>query len=564
MLTITKVISRLLTPQSRHFSSHALTDPPYHFCVVGSGPAGLYTVDRLLKRFRDSAKVDIIEALPSPFGLVRSGVAPDHPETKAVINHFTDLCQDPRVSFFGNVTLQPSSVDIDTTDTISLSDLRPLYHAIILACGAQGDRTLLANKIKCTTTTTTTTSNRSIISARDFVWWYNSHPGGTFLSPLLDLSHTRSVAIVGMGNVALDCARILLKSPEQLATTDIGQRALTQLRSSSVTDVHIIGRRGPAQALFTPKELRELLALEDVRIKVHPEGALTAEQMSVGCVGEVKASRVKKRALEVLIKAVKEKTGGRKALHFHFYRNPVDVVVTVVPESESESESERSSNSSSSSSSSLSSSSDHTTTNNNIKGVVLQPTKLIYPTDDQHSGGPKAVPNEDEPIEVLPAQLVLESIGYRPVPIYGAPFDTHHHVVPNTLGQVVHNNSTNKQSPECVPGLFVCGWLKRGPSGIIGTNLMDAEQTVDTIVRVAAAAAADDDDGGSGDNNSGGLPEPKGEKGLKELLNERGIQWVTFGDWLKLDAEEQERGKRKGKPREKFETVEDMMTFLGY
>lgn len=217
--------------------------------VIGSGPSGFYFVDRLRRLLGGNVQIDIFERLPTPYGLVRYGVAPDHPDTKNVINKFRSIAMEERVRFFGNV-----NVGLD----ISFSDLRSQYNAVVLACGAEDDRHMdIAGE-----------DSTGVLSARQFVNWYNGHP--EYSDVPVDLQHVRSVGIVGLGNVALDCARILLKPVDDLTGTDISDSALEQLRTSAVEEVHIVGRRGPLQAQFSGKELREILSLANVSIEVHP------------------------------------------------------------------------------------------------------------------------------------------------------------------------------------------------------------------------------------------------------------------------------------------------------
>lgn len=224
----------------------SLSTNPLRVCVIGSGPAGFYTTEKILKK-HEGAEVDILDRLPTPFGLVRSGVAPDHPETKIVTNQFSRVAQNERCSFLGNVPLGSS---------VSLSELRDIYHVVVLAYGAESDRTLgipgedLAG----------------IHSAREFVWWYNGHPDYRHFAP--DLKSSDTAVILGQGNVALDVARILLRPTEELAKTDIATHALAALKESSIRKVYLVGRRGPVQAACTAKELREILGIEDMHIHI--------------------------------------------------------------------------------------------------------------------------------------------------------------------------------------------------------------------------------------------------------------------------------------------------------
>ncbi|KAL4420950.1 hypothetical protein ABPG77_004579 [Micractinium sp. CCAP 211/92] len=449
-----------------------------HFCVVGSGPAGFYTADKLLKKFGDGARVDIVEALPTPFGLVRSGVAPDHADTKNVINQFTQLARDPRLSFLGNVRVGRD---------VSLPELRAHYNAVVLCYGAESDRRLGVPGEDLP----------GVFSAREFVWWYNGHPAYRHLP--IDLSRMRSVAIAGLGNVAVDCARVLLKTADDLAGTDICSHAVEQLRRSAVQEVHLLGRRGPVQAAFTPKELRELLGLQGVQVRMRPEDF----QLNPACQAEMKATRMKKRVYEILQKALAEPPReGAKSLFIHFLRNPVEVVEV-----------------------------DGRAGQMRIEKTRLEPSS---------TGGDQSARGTGE-FETIPADLVLKSIGFKSVGIAGVAFDERRGVVPNKLGQVYAAGGEGFDD-----GLYVCGWLKRGPSGIIGTNLVDAEQTVDTMVQTQ----------GSFQDIQAAAP---GAAGLRQLLQSRGVQVVSFEGWERVDAEEVRRGAALGKPRDKLTDVQEML-----
>lgn len=235
-----------------YWSSRSLSTTPgqlrdgLQVCIVGSGPAGFYTAEKVLKRF-ERASVDILDRMPTPFGLVRSGVAPDHPETKVVINQFSRVGVNNRCSYFGNVTLG--------TD-VSLEELRKLYDVVVLAYGAESDRRLGVPGEDLV----------GVHAAREFVWWYNGHPDQANLQP--DLQASDTAVILGQGNVALDCARILLRSTEELATTDIAEHALVQLRDSRIRRVLLVGRRGPVQAACTAKELREIMGIKGLSVNV--------------------------------------------------------------------------------------------------------------------------------------------------------------------------------------------------------------------------------------------------------------------------------------------------------
>lgn len=284
----------------RRWLSRGFSSNPLRVCVVGSGPAGFYTAEKMLKTHQQ-AQVDIIDRLPSPFGLVRSGVAPDHPETKIVINQFSKVAQHERCSFLGNVTLGSS---------ISLSELRELYHVVVVAYGAESDRSLgiPGENLK------------GIHSAREFVWWYNGHPDGRNLEP--DLKSTDTAVILGQGNVALDVARVLLRPTTELATTDIASHALAALEESSIRAVYLVGRRGPAQIACTAKELREILGIHNVDILIQESDLLLTPVDEE----ELKSNRIKRRVHELLSKAATSKPKhaslNQRELHFVFFRKP--------------------------------------------------------------------------------------------------------------------------------------------------------------------------------------------------------------------------------------------------
>ncbi|KAK7319976.1 hypothetical protein RJT34_04705 [Clitoria ternatea] len=468
----------------RSFSS--LSSNPLRVCVVGSGPAGFYTAEKMLKAHQQ-AQVDIIDRLPTPFGLVSSGVAPDHPETKIVINQFSRVAQHERCSFLGNVTLGSS---------ISLSELRELYHVVVLAYGAESDRSLgiPGENLK------------GIHSAREFVWWYNGHPDGQNLDP--DLKNTDTAVILGQGNVALDVARILLRPTAELATTDIASHALAALEESSIRVVYLVGRRGPAQAACTAKELREVLGIRNLDISIQESDLL----LTPADEEELKSNRIHRRVYELLSKAVtsnpKDAGLNKRKLHFVFFRKPVSFL-------------------------------DSKDRPGHVSGVHFEKTVL------EVVGPGKQIAIGAGEFEDIKCGMVLKSIGYKSVPVDGLPFDHQKGIVPNDRGRVLCDTS----EPSVVEkGLYVCGWLKRGPSGIIATNLHCAEETVSSIL--------EDLDQGELISSSA-LPKP-GKDGLLQLLHDRNVRIVSFSDWEKIDSEEKRLGSSKNKPREKLATWEKL------
>ncbi|KAM0903408.1 hypothetical protein ACQ4PT_018638 [Festuca glaucescens] len=465
----------------------ASTREPLHVCVVGSGPAGFYTAEKMLKG-HEGAQVDIIDRLPTPFGLVRSGVAPDHPETKIVVNQFSRVAANAHCSFFGNVTLGSD---------VSLSELRKTYDIVVLAYGAESDRSFGIPGEDL----------RGIHSAREFVWWYNGHPDMCNLAP--DLKNTDSAVVLGQGNVALDVARILLRCTTELASTDIAGYALDALRSSTIRKVFLVGRRGPVQAACTAKELREILGLKNVHVCIKEADLVTSPADKE----EMRNSRIKRRVYELLSKAAtvhQEKSNDdRKELHFVFFRKPTRFLP----------------------------SEDGTT----VGAVELEKTHL---KDDGVTGKQVAVGTCE--FEDLKCGLVLKSIGYKSLPIEGLPFDKYRGVVPNLRGRILSNES---ETATVEPGLYVVGWLKRGPTGIVATNLHCAEETVASILedeKKGVLVASSDS-------------KRQGRRGLLEILEQKNTRYVPFHDWEKIDSKEKTAGQLKNKPREKITAWDELL-----
>ncbi|KAL8529820.1 hypothetical protein ACS0TY_007033 [Phlomoides rotata] len=469
---------------SRSFTT--ISSSPLRICVVGSGPAGFYTAEKLLKA-HEGVDVDIIDRLPTPFGLVRSGVAPDHPETKIVINQFSRVAQNERCSFFGNVSLGSS---------ITLAELRDMYNAVVLAYGAESDRSLGIPGEDLT----------GVFSAREFVWWYNGHPDCRNLAP--DLKSTDTAVILGQGNVALDVARVLLRPTAELAKTDIASHALAALEESSIRKVYLVGRRGPVQAACTAKELREILGIKDLGVYIQ-QGDLVATPADEI---EMKNNRIRRRVYELLSKAVtpdRTPVPGQRELHFVFYHKPDRFL-----EADDRS--------------------------GHLGGVRLE--KTILKGDDDSE---KQVAVGTGVYEDLTCGLALKSIGYKSVVVDGLPFDNYKGIVPNAGGRVLADASQDHMQYKT--GVYVCGWLKRGPTGIIGTNLYCAEETLSCI---------------SEDINKGVLVSNStkpGRGGLLQLLDSRNTRVVPFDAWEKIDHEERRRGNLKNKPREKLTTWEELL-----
>ncbi|HUF36732.1 MAG TPA: FAD-dependent oxidoreductase [Gemmatimonadales bacterium] len=451
-------------------------DNPLKVAIVGAGPSGFYAAESLLKSDHQ-VRIDMIERLPAPYGLVRHGVAPDHPKLKEAIAVYDRIARSPGFRFFGNVTVGRD---------VSVEALRAAYHAVIFACGAESDRRLglpgedLAGSY----------------TATEFVGWYNGHPD--YRDRVFDLSQEVAV-IIGQGNVAADVCRILAKTVDELRHTDIAEHALEALAESGVREVHVVGRRGPAQAKFTAKELRELGELEDADVVVDPaELELNPESLAEF---EDRKGAAAKKNVEILREfATRPRTARRRQIYFRFLLGPVEILGR-----------ER------------------------VEGIVLERNRL--------SGGPheQSAKGTGERVEMA-AGLVFRSIGYKGTAVEGVPFDARQGVFPSRDGRIIDPGGA------AVPGLYACGWIKRGPTGIIGTNKPCSVATVASLLA----------DMGAFDQES-----KPGAEGLPALLGADGRRVVSYDDWLAIDQAEVSRGAPKGKPREKFTSVDEMLDLLG-
>jgi ferredoxin--NADP+ reductase len=466
---------------------HRMTEPgtpenPLRVAIIGSGPAAFYTAEHLLGRDDLSVLVDMYERLPCPYGLVRFGVAPDHAKIKNVTRVYDKVAARPGFRFYGNVGYG---------EHLSMDDLARHYHQVCFATGAQTDRRMNIPGEDLARSHTAT----------EFVAWYNGHPD--YRDYEFDLSVER-VAVVGVGNVAVDVARILSRTPEELARTDIADYALDALSQSRVKEVHILGRRGPAQAAFTNAEVKELGEMEGADFLLLP-AEVELDELSREAV-EVADDPALTRKIEILQQAAaRSPSGKQRNLTLRFLVSPVEILGNDAGE---------------------------------VAGVKLVKNEL-FASDD---GSLRPRPTNE--VEELPADMVFRSVGYRGVALPDVPFYEKWGTVPNDCGRVLA-----EQDGEQLPGLYVSGWIKRGPSGVIGTNKPDAAETVEQMVADAAA---------------GRLLEPSdpGPAGSDELVRRRQPDAVSFDDWRTLDRLETERGKSTGRPRVKFCSVEEMLAAL--
>ncbi|HEY6727300.1 MAG TPA: FAD-dependent oxidoreductase [Polyangiaceae bacterium] len=443
--------------------------------VVGAGPAGYYTTDFLLRQravLDLSIEVDLFERLPSPHGLVRSGVAPDHQSIKKVTKAFDRIASDPRTRYFGNVT-----VGTDLTH----AELMQHYDQVVYTTGAATDRKLGVEGEELA----------GSHAATAFVGWYNGHPD--FTSERVDLSTPRAV-VVGLGNVAMDVARVLIQMPASLASTDITDYALEALSKSQVREVVLLGRRGPAEAAFSPREIQDIDELEGVELTIdQPESTLALDATSF-------SGDARKNVEFLQSVALRTQREAPRRVRLRFLSSPVALEGT-----------------------------------GQVERIKLERNRLV-----ERQGRVSAAGTGE--YELMKTGLVLRSIGYFGSALPGVPFDTTLGVICNDRGRV-----TATPGGAIIPRLYVAGWIKRGPVGLIGTNKTDAKETVDHMLA---------------DVESGPRHNASPAEVITKLLNDRGVRVVSYADWRHLDELEVAAGIQRGKVREKFWSVASMLQAL--
>jgi ferredoxin--NADP+ reductase len=456
---------------------------PLRVAIIGAGPTGFYTAEHLFKQKDLAVEIDMFDRLPTPFGLVRGGVAPDHQKIKSVTKAFDRIATRPDFRFYGYVEFGRD---------ISLQDLQEHYHQIVYTTGAQTDRSLgiPGEELK------------GSYAATEFVAWYNDHPD--YRDCQFDLSQER-VAVIGVGNVAVDVARILCHTPAELAKTDMADYALAALSQSRVKEVYILGRRGPAQAAFTNPEIKELGELSDADITALPE-EVELDPLSQKML-ERSQDRGTMKKVEILQDyAARKPSGKSRLLIARFLVSPVELI-------------------------------------GNEAGQVVAMRLVkneLYATE---AGTLR--PRATDKFEELPVGLVFRSVGYRGVPLPGVPFNEKWGVILNEKGRVL-----NPDTEEAVVGEYTAGWIKRGPSGVIGTNKPDALETVTCMLE---------------DLSNGQVLTPVHPEvaAAEALIRQRQPNYFSYQDWLRLDEIEVARGQEVGRPRVKFTRVEDMLAALG-
>jgi len=422
--------------------------------VVGAGPSGIYAAEHLASQYQ--VEVDVFDTLPVPFGLVRYGVAPDHFSIRSVRDKLAQTFENPLVRFRGNVTVGRD---------LTAQDLHDHYDAVVYTYGASLDRELgIPGE-----------DHPMSIAATAFVRWYTGHPDATDFGE--QLARATEVCVVGLGNVAIDVTRILIKPASELMQTDIPQHVLDSLARSSVKKVHVVGRRGPANATFTTKELKELGEIPGVDVIVNAKDIPSDREFASG------GSKIVARNLDVMSEWATRKVSNEKSIEFHFFSAPdaLDLDRGIL----------------------------------RVKEIEIDENGRLSPTGS---------------VNEIQSDLVVRSIGYRGEALHGLPFDHVSNVIPNSEGSITGLESS-----------YVAGWIKRGPSGIIGTNKKDAVSCVNLLVQ----------------EHKGGQKSSAGN--IDQLLADRGVRFIDFQGWNRIDAREKELGASRGRERTSIHEREELI-----
>jgi ferredoxin/flavodoxin---NADP+ reductase len=456
-------------------------ETPLRVAIVGAGPSGFYAAEHILKDSDLHAQVDLFDRLPTPYGLVRGGVAPDHPKIKSVIRVYEKTAAREGFRFFGNVKVGHD---------IEVEDLERLYHAIVFTVGCETDRQLGIPGEDLP----------GSHAATSFVGWYNAHPD--YADREFDLSCERAV-VIGNGNVAMDVARMLALTDHELRQTDTADHAIEALDAKQIREIVVLGRRGPVQAAFTNPEIKELGEMEDADVVVDPQ-EVELDPASQAYVESDEADKTTKVNFETLKEFSQRRPEGKKQrIVLRFLASPVEIKG-----------------------------------DGKVESIVVGRNELV------EEGGTLRARDTGER-EELECGLVLRSVGYTGIPIEGVPFDEKRGLILNEGGRVLDSHDAGHKT-----GHYTAGWIKRGPSGVIGTNKKDALETVQNLFEDVEAAQLLS-------------PENPDPAAVEDLLRERNIRFITFEDWQAIDQAEVGRGEPHGRPRVKFVRVEEMLETVG-
>jgi ferredoxin/flavodoxin---NADP+ reductase len=454
---------------------------PLRVAIVGAGPSGFYAAEHILKDGDLHAQVDLFDRLPTPFGLVRGGVAPDHPKIKSVIRVYEKTAAREGFRFFGNVKIGHD---------VEVEELERLYHAIVFTVGCETDRQLGIPGEDLP----------GSHAATSFVGWYNAHPD--YADREFDLSCERAV-VIGNGNVAMDVARMLALTDHELRQTDTADHAIEALDRKQIREIVVLGRRGPVQAAFTNPEIKELGEMEDADVVVDPR-EVELDPASQAYLESDEADKTTKVNVETLKEFSQRQPEGKKQrIVLRFLASPVEIKG-----------------------------------DGKVESIVIGRNELV------EEGGALRAKDTGER-EELECGLVLRSVGYTGIPIEGVPFDEKRGLILNEGGRILDSHDAGHKT-----GHYTAGWIKRGPSGVIGTNKKDALETVQNLFEDV-----------EGEKLLG--PESPDPAAVEDLLREKGVRYVSFEDWRAIDQAEVGRGEPHGRPRVKFVRVEEMLETLG-
>ena len=451
---------------------------PLRVAIIGAGPSGFYAADQILKDPETHAQVDLFDRLPTPYGLVRGGVAPDHPKIKSVTRVYERTAAKEGFRFFGNV---------EVGRDLHVADFEDHYHAVMYTFGAEADRELGIPGEDLP----------GSYAATAFVGWYNAHPD--YADRDFHLDRAKRAVVIGNGNVAMDVARMLALDDAELRKTDIADHAIDVLDNSSIEEIVVLGRRGPAQAAYTNPEIRELGELEEADVIVDPD-EIKLDPVSAAYLESEDADKTTRVNVEIVREfAAKAPDGKPKRVVLRFLASPVEIKG-----------------------------------GDKVESIVIGRNELA---DDDGTLRARDTGEREE----LECDLILRSVGYTGIPIDGVPFDEKRGTILNQHGRVLEEHGGMHRI-----GHYTAGWIKRGPSGVIGTNKKDAQETVNHLL----------EDVGNGDLLSPSNPDPNR---IETLLKERGANYVSFSGWQKIDREEIGRGEPHGRPRVKFVKIDEML-----
>lgn len=459
-------------------SNPGTPENPLRVAIIGAGPSGFYAADQIIKDPETHAQVDLFDRLPTPYGLVRGGVAPDHPKIKSVTRVYERTAAKEGFRFFGNV---------EVGRDLGVEDFEKHYHAILYTFGAEADRELGIPGEDLP----------GSYAATAFVGWYNAHPD--YADRNFNLDKAKRAVVIGNGNVALDVARMLALDDAELRRTDTADHAIDVLDASTIEEIVVLGRRGPAQAAFTNPEVKELGELEEADVVVDP-AEVELDPASKAWIESEEADKTARVNVEIVREfASREATGKPKRVVLRFLASPIEIKG-----------------------------------GEKVESIVIGRNELV-----EQDGGLRARDTGDR--EELECDLVLRSVGYTGIPLRGVPFDERRGTILNEHGRVLEAHGGDHRV-----GHYTAGWIKRGPSGVIGTNKKCATETVEHLFQDVAA---------------GRLLEPESPEpdAIEALLTERGAHYVSFSGWEKIDAAEVGKGEPHGRPRVKFVRIDEML-----